>query len=673
MKYLLTCILLLFLSFSFSQSEKKLLREARKALNVEKYDVAQEKYDKLLELKPNNAEYQYEAGMAYFFSSKGKASSISYFERSKENFRKDTIGETFLYLGDAYMENRQFQEALDNYLVFRSLIIDEDKSNARLIQDVEKNIMLCRNALRELFAAKNLIVTNLGPKINGPYPDFAPVISLDEKTIFYTSRRLRKDSSNISMLSPVDGRFFEDAYVSTKNEFTGEWDYPTLLNFSKPNRHEATIGVSADNQILFVYLDKQGGNIYFSDNEGEKYGELYDPGSDINTNHWETHATISVDGKTLFFVSDRPGGMGGRDIYKCVKLPNGEWSKAQNLGAPINSKYDEETPFFHPDGKTIFFSSNNEKSMGGFDIFFSQIQEDETWSDPINIGSPINTPDDDVFFSTSADGKTGYFASDREGGYGLKDLYMISLDTVFSDPITIHQGYIKVSPGEQLPPETVVWVINLTEGDEPVMYKPRLRDGGYVISLKPCVEYQIEYAVDTNVFYTTKGVVPCDADYATTQETIKIEDVTIAGIPTGKKDQLITKESPELALASSYTYQKYFGYNQKDIAQEAKDYKDFIKNVKGVIATNGFVQLSIEGSASTVPTKTYVTNENLAARRLESAKQMIVNSLVNEGVNQSKIVIKFEQSIVSGPEYKNDAYSRKSVYGKYQYIKIVAD
>ena len=146
--------------------------------------------------------------------------------------------------------------------------------------------------------------------------------------------------------------------------------------------------------------------------------------------------TISADEKTLFFVSDRPGGLGGTDIWRCLKLPNGEWSKPFNLGPPINSSYNEQSPFIHPDGKTLYYSSDGEQSMGGYDIFFSKKIDNIKWSNPINMGFPLNTVDDDLFFTTSADGERGYYASNHEGGYGGNDLYMVKLKNTITDPVT---------------------------------------------------------------------------------------------------------------------------------------------------------------------------------------------------------------------------------------------
>ena len=679
----------------FGQSETRLIKSARKSLSSADYTVAKEKYSQLNQLYPNNPDYLFEAGLAYYYGSANKSECIEFFEQSLKYATKDTLVEAYYYLGKAYQSEGNHSQALLNYEKYKPFLSDK-KSTTEVRKEVEYAIETYKNAERELTNSRNLIVKNLGPNINSAYGDYTPVISLDQTALFFTSRRLRADSSNLNHISSMDGMHFEDAYVSYKDPKTGEWLSPQLLDFSKPDRHDAVIGVSADNQVFFVFIDKQKGDIYFSENPTIKYAELESLGSDINSSHRETHATMSADGRYLYFVSNRPGGVGGRDIYRCVRLPDGKWSKAQNLGAPVNTEYDEEAPFLHPDGKTLFFSSKNRKTMGGFDIFFTQIQPDGTWAEPQNMGHPINTPGDDVFFSTSADGKMGYFASAREDGYGEKDLYMVVLDTMHSEPIAICKGFIINDEDKELPEGVVIWVNDLTHGEGKLDYRPRLRDGGYVMILSPCAEYQIEYMFNAEIFHNQTIKVPCEVDYHERNEPIMLVDVPFDGEKliaiaeekqpvtkqgTGKEGQIKEKTATEEKVGEPVStstavetaaYQRFYGYNQKGVKVEAKEYKQFMKQIEKIINLNGTVILEIEASASTVPTQTYVTNENLAQKRVETAKEMILQSLKSKGIDESKVQITKEKALVSGPPYNNDARSNAAVYGKYQYVKILA-
>ncbi len=221
-----------------------------------------------------------------------------------------------------------------------------------------------------------------------------------------------------------DGHYYEDVYIAYKDEH-GEWQEPELINIDRVNHHLASIGISPDNQTLYVYHDEDGnGNIFQSTLISEdKWSAPEQVSGEIDSDSDEDHMSISVDGNSLYFTSNRKGGLGGTDIYVCKKLPNGEWSKAQNLGAPINTEFDDESPFFHPDGKTLHFSSQGQTSMAGFDIFVSTMQESGEWSQPTNVGYPINSTHDDIYFVTSPDGKRGYYSSyGGDDSYGDQDI-----------------------------------------------------------------------------------------------------------------------------------------------------------------------------------------------------------------------------------------------------------
>ncbi len=207
-------------------------------------------------------------------------------------------------------------------------------------------------------------ITNLGDKVNSAYADYKPVLTADESQLIFTSRREGSTGDAVN----AEGKYFEDIYVS--NFENGEWTVPKSIGPTiNTDDHEATVGLSADGQQLYVYKFLEGsGDIYMSNLMGANWMEPQKMGSDINLKSWESHASISADSKYLFFTSDREGGYGGSDIYYCQRLPDGSWGLAINMGPMVNSSYDEDGGYMHPDGQNFFFSSKGHNTMGGYDI-----------------------------------------------------------------------------------------------------------------------------------------------------------------------------------------------------------------------------------------------------------------------------------------------------------------
>ncbi|MFT7156321.1 MAG: hypothetical protein ACI8Q1_001327 [Parvicella sp.] len=501
--------------------------------------------DVLVELakeQPDNANVNYKAGFCLLQLSNRRSEALPYLISAEKGISKkynpfnvmETAApfETHYYLGKAYHLNEKIDLAETNYQAF----LDDISKKHILFDATELELKHCIVARQELANPTPYIIENLGTKVNGSYDDYSPVITPDESVLFLTSRRVRPDSSNAKIFSPQDGMHFEDIYVSYKNFKTGEWGEPTVLDkVCSPNSNQATISVSGDGQQLFLYKDIDGdGQIHHAtyNSETQTYDNVIKlgPGSDINTEYWETHVTISADGKELYFVSDRPGGLGGRDIYISRMLPNGQWSMAQNLGAPINTPNDEDSPYFHPDGKTLFFSSNGEKSVGGFDIFVTLKDEDDQWKEPTNMGYPLNSMDDDVFFMTNASGKTGYFSGlHKDDTYGEKDNYMLKLNNSPIVDYAILKGYIDPGPGKTLPEGITIYVTNLTEGGDPVLFRPNTKNGSYIFNLKPCNEFLVEYLLNDEMFYETEFAVPCEAGYTENDIVLSLDGILLNG------------------------------------------------------------------------------------------------------------------------------------------------
>ncbi|MFP5471680.1 MAG: TolB family protein [Bacteroidia bacterium] len=629
------------------------------------YDMALPIWENLIQEQPDNANLNYKLGFCILHSSINRHKSLPYLEKAKSSIastyshfdfdEKNVPKEILFYLSKSYHLNYKLDEAQQTFNTFIA-----GASKKHTLNDASNlGITQCDVARKLVASPKSYIIKNIGQTVNSTYSDFGPATTADDKVLFFTSRRLRKDSANIDFISPQDGKYFEDVYVTHRSLEDGSWKEPEVIEtISNPRKNEATISVSADGKWLFVYVDDEGdGNIYISEinQETGEYSRLQKLEDKINTTDWETHATISRDGTILYFVSDREGGYGGRDIYKVVKNNDGTWGDVTNLGTAINTKYDEESPFFHPDNNTLFFSSNGEASMGGFDIFYSELKQDGSWSTPINMGYPLNTVDDDVFLITNPSGKRGYYSSAKDGGYGEKDIYEIYLDTSYTDPLAVVKGYIIQVDSNRV--DAKVLVTNLTTGVGPDVYYPRKIDDGYIIILDPCNNYLVEYVTGNEIFHSETFKIPCDTVYYEIERNINL-------------NKQVLEDSLDIVIDSA-EYQKYFGYNKHDISTSEEKFMEFISKSKNILAQDKGLFITIEGSASWVPTRTFGNNQKLAKTRAEDAKTTIMAELEKQGVNLNFVRVDIISN-VNGPKYEGD-FQNTDKYGPFQYVKVKAE
>ncbi|MBI3136424.1 MAG: PD40 domain-containing protein [Bacteroidetes bacterium] len=489
----------------------------------------------ILEEDPTNANVLYKTGMCLIYLNR-EVEAISYFERAQYSVSKtynpfsplerNAPTEIFYYLAKSNHSKGNIDTAFYQYDFFLQNVKKKHSNYDLAILGITQ----CKVARKLMAMPKNYIITNMGSIINTPAPEYSPVITIDGSAIFFTSKRLRADSSNAKYINMGNGQHYEDIYVSYRG-YDGNWENPKYLDFCRPNKNDASVSVSPDGTSIFVYQDLGGGDIYFSELRDTVFVNIIPfPAEELNTDAWETHATVSPDGNYLYFVSDRPGGLGGRDIYRLKKLPNGEWSRAMNLGPPVNTPYDEESPFLGADNKTMYFSSNGPASMGGFDIFVTQMDESEIWSTPENMGYPLNSFDDDIFYTTTADGLTGFYSSDKLEGEGDKDIYRVESEKSLIKNVAVLTGFIFTSDNSIIPKGITIEVTDLTDATPPKTYSPRRRDGGYVLTLKPCHTYELDYKLDGNTFYKTELYVPCNSSYQELKHELLLDIVNLEAV-----------------------------------------------------------------------------------------------------------------------------------------------
>ncbi|MDN5202003.1 OmpA family protein [Fulvivirgaceae bacterium BMA10] len=402
----------LLLGQLIAQSPKKLIRKGDKFFQLGFYDRAAEYYIQANDMVDGNASLDYRIGLAYMEG--------SYRHRALEHLKKvydefpDFTPELNYLIGQAYQFNHNFEKALEHYHLFRPNAIDKFT--------VDQNIKQCNIGIEYVNNPKEIKITNLGPVINSKSHDYAPLITADESMMIFTSRREGSTGGELS----YDNTYYEDIYFSYNGG--DSWSSPAKIPGSiNTEYHECAIAFSPDGKKILIYYSTGEGDIYVSDFEGTQWTKPKPLNANINSKYRELSASITADGKRLYFSSDRPGGFGGLDIYYSELQDNGQWGRAVNCGPKINTKENEDAPFIHPDGKMLYFSSQGHLGLGGFDIFRSPKIKD-SWGIPRNLGYPINTAQDDLYFVISSDNKRGYYATARDDGYGGNDIYSILMD-----------------------------------------------------------------------------------------------------------------------------------------------------------------------------------------------------------------------------------------------------
>jgi outer membrane protein OmpA-like peptidoglycan-associated protein/tetratricopeptide (TPR) repeat protein len=385
------------------------------------FSQALQHYLKAQQFNPNNADLNYQIGLCYLNLQKDRLFALPYLERARS--LSNEFGNDFLMaLGNAYQYNLEFEKAIIVYNAIKELKAADGNPSKEMTSRADKHIEECKSGMELIKKPVRVRIDNLGPEVNSPFPDYSPVLPKNESKLIFTSRR---DQSTGKMVDPEDSLFFEDIYVTYKIDN----DWADAQNIGKPintDEHDASINLSANGEKLLIYRTKNGGDIYESKLNGIQWSDP-EPLQAINSKWYENHACYSADGKQLYFISNRKdsSGYGGKDIYIADISDNGSFTDVRNAGPMLNTPYDEDGVFCHPDGKSLYFSSKGHNSMGGYDIFKSTL-EDGRWSSPVNVGFPINSPEDDVFFVLSEDGKRAFFASYREEGFGDKDIYQMS-------------------------------------------------------------------------------------------------------------------------------------------------------------------------------------------------------------------------------------------------------
>ena len=632
-------------------------------LGIAAYPKALEFYKKAYNYNPDHPGLNYKLGVCYLHSTK-KRKALEYLKKAY-NKKQNIAFDIHLQIGNAYRYRYEFDKAIQEYQQFKASLnpneLDEFETK------IKRKINACRTAQELTKDTVRVFIDNLGPNVNSQYDDYYPLITADDSVLYFTSRRASTTGGEIN---EYNNKYFEDIYKSVKID--GQWQ--EAQNIGKPintEQNEAAVGLTPDGQKLYVYYGrKHNGDIYYSNKQGDKWSNTSTVGRKINTPNHESSISLSYDGKELFFVSNKESGsIGGRDIFVSKKNDDGEWTEPENLGQVINTPYNEEGVFIHPDNKTLYFSSKGHNTMGGYDIFVSKRDSNGNWSEPENIGYPINTPDDDLFITVAANKKHGYYTSSRAGGEGGKDIYKITflgpekkqlqsnqdnLIASISKPVkeTITETQVKVEKNRLSlvkgtvkdaetgkPLEANIKIVDNTNNEEIISKKTNSKTGKFTVPLPFGKNYNLTINKDGYLFhsknfniseYSEKSYEEVNLDIRLKKleqgakvvlnnvffETDKVKPISTS-YPELSRLVKVMKNNPELRIKITGHTDNVgsLEYNKKLSSERAQ-------NVVGYLTENGISpdRLVAEGKADKDPIATNETEEGRMKNRRVEAK-----------------------------------------------------
>lgn len=668
-------------NFALTKSEQEIVTENSRMMQDGFLYFAEILADKLVSLNANSSNYNYRKGFVHQKLTGDFEKSLPYMKIAVKNTdpnydaysakEKSAPTDAYFHLASLYHLNEDIDSAKYYYQEF----INVSKKTSELIGVAKLRLIQCDVAKQLMSQPVNARLKNIGSGVNTEYPEYSPVVSLDGSSLYFTSRRQWSNNETEKFKDYGVNQYPEDVFLSYM-DFDSSWVEAKLLNFCLPKRNEATMAVSTDERRIYLYEDSTGsGDIYYTDFYASKFNEIEKLNNDkVNSPYWEPHAMVSPDRSRMFFTSDRPGGYGGRDIYMSLRKADSTWGTPVNLGSKINTSFDEDAPFVSVDNNMLYFSSNGEKSMGGFDVLVCDLLPDGTWSESRNIGYPFNSTNDEIYYTTTVDGLRGYLTSVRKGGFGEKDIYEIHNDFLGVKNIAAFKGVVRTSDGSPLPEDFALtfklFCDDCEDDNKTRVLFPRLRDGMFMTGIKPCKTYTITYynSNDNTVMLEETFMTECKPEYQ------EIYRELILNMPertlSYPVDTTQVIDPVDVSTHKNIEFIHYFDYNKNKLNVRDGELKAFVKEVENQLKEGRQrITINVYSSASQVPTKTYETNEKLTQIRAENMRYDL--STYFEGIPEytGKVNVVIVTAIVDGPEYVKDAKNKKK-YKPYQFVGL---
>ena len=506
-KYLFILLIIFSVLLSAQTTNKHITKQVEYAKELIAIGDYKNAYNNLIEvqiLDSLNPEINYYLAYSLFYSNRDKQLALPYFE-----IGKTYNGNAYYFIGVIQHQKKEFKLAKKAFNEYKSIVIEEKLISSEEIQKALDRIDVAKELIRN---KTKLEVYNLGENINSAYPDYAPILFANANKLFYTSRK----KGSFPDIKDPNNEYFEDIYYSEK--VNDKWE--ASVNLGQPlnsKTHDASIAISPDEKTLYLYRTNAsivGGDVLVSTKTDNKWSEPQLFESTINTKTGtESSISISPKGDVIYFSSNRAGGYGGKDIYSIKKLPNGSWALPVNLGGMINTEEDEDAPFISSNDTSLYFASKAHKNMGGYDLFKTELLTNGKWSEPENLGYPVNSVRDDIFIST-VDDLNYFFSSNRDGGYGFSDIYQTVFPKEKNKYLVLKGRVINSKNGKSL--RANITLFNKSNNKLTGIYKSDLLTGKFIMVLKPDEEYKM--------FVEVKGYYNQTLQVDLTKK-LKIEDI----------------------------------------------------------------------------------------------------------------------------------------------------
>lgn len=530
MKSIYLVFFCLALATGASGQDGKALSGAERYYGIKNYAEALPLFLQAIEAGEKDPMVHYKTGVCYERSVEAneQRKAIPYFEYALKN--NTSLPASVNYdLGMLYLKDENLDKAIAAFNKFKT---SSGKSDKKAMAMADEALNQCNNAVVFMSVPRNTSVTRMSSTINSQYTEYNPVVSADESVLAFTALRPNTGKTR------TGDKFIEEIYISYNQ--SGTWSEPKPIPIAS-DFNVGTAGISPDGQQMMIFMGgaSDPGSIFSISRTGESWSKPSILAATINTpKYLESTASITPDGKTIYFASDRVGGKGGLDIYRIEKKPDGNWTAPVNLGPEVNTAANEDAPFIHPDQQTLFFTSDGHNTMGGRDIFKSMLV-DGRWTRPENMGYPINTTANDNYFTLIADGTRGYFSSDRKGGQGAQDIYYIDMPEESRNiPLTMLKGKIlNAETGEPL--KTKIYVIdNETDKKLAFVYDPDPETGNYLVILPPSKNYDIIVESEGFLPYTLNIHIPNQSYFYELYQQISLRTIKQFDVVVGQEVQV---------------------------------------------------------------------------------------------------------------------------------------